>query len=138
VFKGRASRPEYWWFYLFILLGNLVVQFAIHAVPTLGRSLWILWAALTFIPSLAVASRRLHDTGHSFWWYSALYLPLVPIMILAVTKPPWLKGSSAALLVFVTLLLAFFGLVIWLLILMCRKGDTGPNRYGDPAPMMSG
>jgi uncharacterized membrane protein YhaH (DUF805 family) len=134
VFKGRAARPEYWWFYFLFFLGHLPIQFAIRAAPVLGWSLWWLWAGLTFIPFLAVTSRRLHDTGYSLWWYAVVFLPLIPIMSVGITKPPWLKGNRAAALVAGVLVFALFGLVIRLLVLLCRKGESGPNRYGDPAP----
>ena len=51
-FSGRASRPEYWWWVLFTAL-VAIIPLSILA---------------TFIPSLALASRRLHDIGKSGWW----------------------------------------------------------------------
>jgi uncharacterized membrane protein YhaH (DUF805 family) len=135
VFSSRAGRPEYWWFYLFTLLVSTVLFVVAYEAPSLGSSLlrFVIRGA-TVVPSLAVGSRRLHDTGHSFWWVAAPLLVFSPIMIVALTKPAGWKGNPAAALVFVVLLLAFLGLVIWLIILLCREGDAGPNRYGDPAP----
>lgn len=61
-FSGRATRSEFWWFFLFqILLGT-----ALHFVlPRFGQNLVVF---LLILPSLAVGARRLHDIGISGWW----------------------------------------------------------------------
>jgi uncharacterized membrane protein YhaH (DUF805 family) len=30
------------------------------------------------------------------------------------------------------------GFAVWVLILLCREGDAGPNRFGDSAPTTPG
>ena len=74
-FRGRARRLEYWQF----AIVNALVATALGA---LGASLktplpYLLYVAAIVIPSLAVAVRRLHDTGRSGWW---LLLTLVPLL----------------------------------------------------------
>lgn len=64
-FKGRASRPEFWWWTLF----SLIVSSAVSGYSGLGS----LVSAGLFLPSIAVGCRRMHDTGHRGWWQ------LVPI-----------------------------------------------------------
>lgn len=76
-FKGRASRPEYWWFVLFLILGTVATTL-IH--DTL-RALFF-WA--TFIPSIAAAARRLHDTNRSGWWQLIAFVPLIGVIVLIV------------------------------------------------------
>ena len=76
-FSGRASRPEYWWFILFVFLGNVVLSIVSH------------WAAVLFLlgtllPQLAAASRRLHDTGRSGWWQLIGFIPLIGWIVLIV------------------------------------------------------
>jgi uncharacterized membrane protein YhaH (DUF805 family) len=66
VFNGRAGRPEYWWFYLFTFLGGFVIGILTYRTSGIGISLRVLFWLVTVIPSLAVTSRRLHDTDHSF------------------------------------------------------------------------
>lgn len=68
-FNGRASRSEYWWFFLFQFIIAVVLSIVI---PILY---WIYFLG-TIIPYLAVAIRRLHDTGRSGWW---ILIGLVPI-----------------------------------------------------------
>ncbi len=77
-FKGRASRAEYWWFFLSEIVLYLV--FVILKVPALA----ILVALAYFLPLLAAAVRRLHDTGRSGWWYFIALVPLVGTIILIV------------------------------------------------------
>ena len=60
-FEGRASRSEYWWFYLFTLL-------ATAAADMLGGTVGNLASLAFFLPGLAVMVRRMHDTGRSGWW----------------------------------------------------------------------
>jgi uncharacterized membrane protein YhaH (DUF805 family) len=83
VFGGRARRGEYWWF----VLANLIV-FAVLAV-LMGVSsvfgvLYLVYAVAMFVPSLAVAIRRLHDTSRSGWWLLISFVPLVGGIILIV------------------------------------------------------
>jgi len=85
-FKGRATRPEYWWFYLFTLLiswGSMLVD------PTQILS-GLISLALIF-PTIAAGTRRLHDTNRSGWW-QLLYLTIIGSILVIV----WLasKGSD--------------------------------------------
>ena len=62
IFKGRASRSEYWWFYLFYIAAGVIPSFIPNElVMALG---WIMMILLS-IPSLAAAVRRLHDVNTS-------------------------------------------------------------------------
>lgn len=136
VFKGRASRPEYWYFYLFNLLINLAICGITLDAPDLRKSLQ--WGVGVFFitPLLAVASRRLHDTGHSVRW------ALAPILIIWLMAALALMKSSVAARVFAIfgglMFVAFLVSGVLVTVLACTKGDPGPNRYGDPAPTEPG
>lgn len=84
-FNGRASRSEFWWWALFILLAGIVLT---------GFSLTLSWAfsVATLVPYLAVASRRLHDTGRSGWYQLLGFIPLIGWIVLIV----WLSQESSA------------------------------------------
>jgi uncharacterized membrane protein YhaH (DUF805 family) len=73
--NGRAGRAEYWWFalfaFLFYLVGAVITVVAHSAIPV------VLFALVIILPSIAVAVRRLHDTGRSGWWYWISLIPLV-------------------------------------------------------------
>jgi uncharacterized membrane protein YhaH (DUF805 family) len=81
-FKGRASRPEYWWFFL----SYVIVYFAALVIgAAIDTTALIVLAGLGYIlPLLAAAVRRLHDTGRSGWWYFIALIPLVGTIILIV------------------------------------------------------
>jgi len=72
VFSGRASRSEFWFFYLFILLASIAT--VIIDVIILGYSLDTytpinsIFVLITLIPSYAVGCRRLHDVNRSGRW----------------------------------------------------------------------
>ena len=74
-FSGRARRSEYW----FWTLAAFVVQVAGSLVDQLLDLSFVEWVviALTFVPSIAVGSRRLHDTGRSGWLQLLWIIPIV-------------------------------------------------------------
>ncbi|MEV7425134.1 MULTISPECIES: DUF805 domain-containing protein [unclassified Streptomyces] len=83
VFSGRARRKEYWMFFLF----NFVISIAVGVIGgVIGAEnlLNALYGLAILIPSLAVAVRRLHDTGRSGWWLLIALVPLVGFIILIV------------------------------------------------------
>lgn len=76
-FNGKASRPEYWWFFLFVLL----VSAATSMVSPVLSGLFSLGVLL---PSCAAAARRLHDTGRSGWWQLIALVPLIGLIVIVV------------------------------------------------------
>ncbi len=119
-FQGRASRSEFWWFYLFTVLVNLVFYIPFVIFMFLGASLSsegsanafvmiLMWLFLVLtiavnlallLPTIAVGVRRLHDRAQSGW---LMLLWVVPC------------GNIALL-------------VLWLL-----DGTPGDNQYGPRA-----
>ena len=100
-FSGRASRSEYWWWYLVSAIVAIVfnvLSFGVggyglqmdqtYATPrTLAVIVWViwgLWALATIIPGLALLARRLHDTDRSAWWILIGLVPFVGGIILLV------------------------------------------------------
>ena len=81
-FSGRARRKEYWLFSLFyfLVLVFLTVLDAYNGLynPEVGIGLLSgLFILITFIPYLAVACRRLHDTNRTGWWILISFIPLI-------------------------------------------------------------
>tara|TARA_B110000971_G_scaffold48533_1_gene48581 strand:- start:27 stop:446 length:420 start_codon:yes stop_codon:yes gene_type:complete len=103
-FSGRASRSEFWWFYLFFTLMSWAAS--IVGAVTLGIGMEAGATALStvlqlifLLPWLAVASRRMHDINKSGWW----------------------------------ILIMFTGIGVFLLIYWwAKQGDNAENRFGDP------
>ena len=67
-FNGRASRSEYWWFWLVCMVAGYI--------PYVG----IVISLATLLPVIAAGVRRLHDTGHCGWW---IIVPIVNLVFLA-------------------------------------------------------
>ena len=87
-FNGRASRQEYWMFFLFNIIFAFVAIFA-DTFLFLGLGfLHLLYLLAVFIPGLAVAVRRLHDVGKSGWWLlsSILILPILLLIYWAIIE----------------------------------------------------
>ncbi|MEU9922137.1 DUF805 domain-containing protein [Streptomyces griseoluteus] len=82
VFSGRARRQEYWMFFLFNLIISIVLAIVDAALDT--QVLQLVYGLAVLIPGLAVAVRRLHDTGRSGWWILISLIPLVGFIILLV------------------------------------------------------
>ena len=73
-FSGRASRSEFWWFFLFQILISL-------AASMLGETINGLVALGLVLPALAVGTRRLHDIGKSGWW-QVIMLTVIGLLVL--------------------------------------------------------
>jgi uncharacterized membrane protein YhaH (DUF805 family) len=81
-FNGRASRAEYWWFFLFNIIVNVLTSFVDGYIDPSGVGVVGLVVSLgLLVPGLAVAIRRIHDVGKSGWFI------LIPIynLILVLT-----------------------------------------------------
>jgi len=90
--NGCASRPEFWWWILFTSIAALVLR-------SLSYYLSALFSLATFLPSIAVTARRLHDTDRSGWWQLLYFLPVIGwiVLILFCVEPGQLNryGGSA-------------------------------------------
>ncbi|MEO5735383.1 MAG: DUF805 domain-containing protein [Rubrivivax sp.] len=109
VFRGRAGRPEYWYFVLLYLVCSFglsvldAIAGTVHQRSGAGLFGTVFGLAL-LLPSFAVGARRLHDIDRTGWW---LLISLVPVL-------GW----------------------IVLVVFAAKPGTPGPNRYGaGPEPV---
>ncbi len=89
VFSGRARRMEYWMFVLFYIIFGAVAVMLDNALGlTMGQygygPIYGIYVLAMLIPSLAVAVRRLHDTGRSGWWILIVFIPIIGVIWLLV------------------------------------------------------
>jgi uncharacterized membrane protein YhaH (DUF805 family) len=92
-FKGRARRMEYWMFVLFNMIFALIVMALDNLLGLTVEGLpygyiYFVYVLFVFIPNLAVAVRRLHDTGKSGWMILVGLIPLIGaiwLLVLLVT-----------------------------------------------------
>ncbi len=129
VFSGRATRAEFWWWALAVVIVSVVLGAADAVIEALagweGFSLLSgIFSLATLLPNLAVTARRLHDIGKSGWWLLLwIVLGLGPWLILAgLVIGAWYStfyavSSSAGPVEFVVNLLFGFALV-WILAIL--------------------
>ena len=136
-FSGRAPRAEYWWFVLALIVCYIVVNIVESIVGinrmvmgVYGPLMILLWLA-TLVPQIAVAVRRLHDTGRSGWW---LLVVVIPYAILGFTMGRAAASGDMAGVATAGIfsLVALAGAIV-MLVFLVLPGNTGDNRYGpDP------
>lgn len=117
-FTGRASRSEYWWFFLFNAIVGIVLYILAFALGgprvdtetntvVYGAGYWIfisiaaIWGLATLVPHLAIVWRRLHDTNRPGPLYFLAFIPFVGGIILIVllagaTNPAGARFDTAA------------------------------------------
>ena len=76
-FDGTAGRSEYWWFFLFYFIAGVILG-------EIGRVPSVIFTLAMILPSIAVATRRLHDTDRSGWWLLISLIPLIGAIVLIV------------------------------------------------------
>jgi uncharacterized membrane protein YhaH (DUF805 family) len=81
-FSNRASRSEYWFWVLFVLIAD-VVAIAIDAAIGM-QIVSSLFGLAVLLPGLAVTVRRLHDLDRTGWWIFLGLIPLVGAIILII------------------------------------------------------
>ena len=133
-FSGRASRSEYWYFFLFTVLVGVITALL---DSILFGTRWdddfsplnSLAHLLLLIPMLAVGWRRLHDINRSGWWIGGFWLVMFAsffvFMFTVASQGVGIIGPLGALIgigvmVYFVTMLAF----------LCSKGDPHPNRFG--------
>jgi uncharacterized membrane protein YhaH (DUF805 family) len=93
-FNGRSERPEFWWFSLYIsiiavllgLVDNYVIGFTFWSIlEPFGEMnecgvLVALLMVATFVQSISVTARRLHDRGRSGWWQLMFVVPVLNLL----------------------------------------------------------
>lgn len=119
-FSGRSRRKEYWMFFLFVIIIELIIAsllFSQIPLNAYGVMDWpaegigagayaliavaFLFGLATIIPQIAVQVRRFHDQDKSGWFVLLNLIPYVGFLIVFV--------------------------------FMCIEGTRGPNRFGaDP------
>ncbi len=76
-FTGRASRSEFWWFVLFLVLASA-------ACGVVSDKLSAAFTIATLVPAMAVGARRLHDVDKSGWMQLIGLIPIVGWILVIV------------------------------------------------------
>ena len=158
-FRGRASRPEFWYYTLFcfimqltlfvsfLLKENLIENFDVDYYLGL---VFLAISILLGISHIAVSVRRIQDTESSGWMWCVTYLiPWLALILLGVWQIEYdvrLRNNvpeplspdpfimSWANSIWAIILVILFVTITLTTIRYCRKGTAGPNLYG-PDPL---
>lgn len=74
-FNGCASRSEFWWWVLFVLIVSMVLS-------AINEKLSLVFTLATLLPYFAVTARRLHDTDRSGWLQLLGLIPVIGWILL--------------------------------------------------------
>ncbi|KIN74177.1 DUF805 domain-containing protein [Sulfitobacter guttiformis] len=84
-FKTRSTRSQYWWFTLWSVIFSIATAIIDTTIGMGDTGPTGLLASLAmFLPSIAVAIRRLHDIGRTGWWILLIVIPLIGWIVLIV------------------------------------------------------
>ena len=119
-FSGRATRSEFWYFYLFILLSYVISIILVFGVSFHFLWIWMAFAIGIIIPTFTVTARRLHDVNKS-GWFQLLPFPTAVLSDLLENTNEFASGIFA---------LVTLALYIYLFILYVSHGDKKNNRFG--------
>jgi uncharacterized membrane protein YhaH (DUF805 family) len=113
-FRGRATRLEFWGFYV----ATLIVFFALTCLGNYidMKMLPYYYLMSTAIPTLAVTTRRFHDLNRSAFWHVGLE---VVLLVLAI---------------FLGFMVGVLALIwgVYLVILLSNPSDLTEGIYGEP------
>lgn len=90
-FKGRATRPEFWYFTLFSFIAQIVLSIfdSILGLDSDGNGpLNNLYGLVALLPSLGVGIRRMHDIDKRGWFI------LIPFYNLYLFCQPGTAGDN--------------------------------------------
>ena len=152
VLAARATRPQFWFFVLAVVIFSsvaLLVAFLLDLlfVALIGVgpfSFVVLLVSIALVaPSVSITVRRLHDAGSSPAWawvglgVSLLVWPIIGVGFFLVLGALF-AANEAVLLIGLGLIwsssLIALGFEIFLLVLLARPSSSLDSRYG-PAPV---
>lgn len=151
VYKGKASRQDFWSFILInaivvliIAAGGYFILVDVLADRTSRGGMALVWGyfvylplcgivpLILFLPILSLGIRRMHDIGKSGWWFGgALLFELAgwPIIISAIyyLLMGFLSEETSLLILSVVNILSSAVIVIGVLWLCCQPTKSNPS-----------
>jgi uncharacterized membrane protein YhaH (DUF805 family) len=82
-FSGRTSVGGFWRFVAVNFVAALLLA-VLGGISSIFFVLYVLYGLAVLLPSIAIAIRRLHDTGKSGWMILLGLIPFVGFIILIV------------------------------------------------------
>ena len=91
VFKGRASRSEYWWFQLIVSPSYFISTVFENDISYIFLGITL----FTLIPAISAGVRRLHDTNRSGFFLLISFIPFIGgLILLFFLIPEGTKGKN--------------------------------------------
>ena len=90
VFRGRACRSEYWYWVLALIIGGIITAIIDYAAFGIDYTAFdaaqygpvnSIFSVATFLPTLAIGIRRLHDIDRTGWWM-LIWLTIIGTILL--------------------------------------------------------
>ncbi len=136
--RGRVPRSTFWMVFLIWIMIDIVLRGAMSLVSLWSGNevvvaiffwAWLIYSISSYFPMIALAIKRLHDTGRSGYW---MLVPIgcqiaVLMMVLSFFRSAAGTGLMFALLALALLLASLIVFVFFVL-----AGDEHSNEYGLP------
>ncbi len=81
-FEGRVTRQQYWMFILWTFIISIPLSVIGSMIDVEGLD--SLFSLAIFLPSLGLATRRLHDIDKSGWWQLLFFIPIIGWIVVIV------------------------------------------------------
>ena len=121
-FEGRASKSEFWFFYLFVFIipfgAGILLGILLPADESYDTLVLLVIYLPLLIPSIAVTARRIHDFGKS-GWMQCIFIP-------GFIVPEFLSYNAAGWIIYIITLILF-------VVYVNQKTDRRKNKFG-PVP----
>lgn len=129
-FSGVATRAEYWWatlFVLIVLIASMALAIWVQPMNMLLAAIialfWLLFCVIIVVPMWSVAARRLHDAGFS----AKLLLISLVFFVYSLLVPQYIT-PNASIVWWIDMLSFFWGVVMLVLFVMPTKKQNNPYR----------
>jgi len=141
-FKGRSRRREYGWFLLINFLIGIVLNILTGVSLALELSVLVfifyaisfVYNLASFVTSISLVTRRLHDLGWSGWWQLAFYLvPAILVLASMFASDREMGGAitTAEMTLYgLTVLSIIIVFVVLFFMLIFKDGQKFENKYG--------
>ena len=138
--NGRASRSEYWNYWLFSQVSILLFLYFSLRIKFLLIFV-ILTCVYLIIPGISVTVRRLHDVNKSANWLLG-FVPFtlsayVALFVFSITQDSQTSEIDLfGILLIITYIVGIMTTSIWycfpIFMFLTQKGNEEKNKYGDP------
>ena len=151
-YSGRASRAEFWYYFLFMsvikatvmIIANLVksTSYEIGRVDTYSplmifilSLMLLIYIGTSVLHYLSVCVRRLHDLNEGLLlFFTIMLIPDVTFNIAQTVKSHLAMPSSSASTLMGLIAIYYLISAIIMFVLFAKPGTEGPNQYG-PDPL---